>query len=52
MLTRGSTVEECGVFLSEEFPYLATSPDGVICIDNKRFGVIKVKYPFTLQKLY
>ena len=34
-----STVEECGVFLSEEFPYLATSPDDVISIDNKTFGV-------------
>ena len=40
VLTRGSTVGECGVFLSVEFPYLATSPDGVFYIDNERFGVI------------
>ena len=46
MLTSGSLVEECEVFLSEEFPYLATSPDGVITIDNERFGVIEVKCAF------
>ena len=50
VLTRGSTVEECGVFLSEEFPHLATSPDGVISIDNERFGGIEVKCPFKHRK--
>ena len=50
VLTRGSTVEECGVFLSEEFPYLATSPDGVISIDNERFGVIEVKCLLSTEK--
>ena len=43
VLTRGSTVEECGVFISEEFLYLVTSPDGVISIDNERSGVVEVK---------
>jgi len=33
-------------YVLAEFPYLATSPDGVITIDNGRFGVIEVKYPF------
>jgi len=46
VLTSGSPVEECGVFLSEEFPYLAKSPNGVITIDNERFGMIEVKCPF------
>lgn len=46
VLTSGCTVKECGVFLSKEFPYLATSPDGVISIDSERFGVIEVKCPF------
>ena len=50
VLTRGSTIEECELFLSEEFPYLATSPDGVISIDNERFGVIEVKCPFKHRK--
>ena len=46
MLRSGSTVEECGIFLSEEFPYLATSPHGVITNDNERFGLIEVKCPY------
>ena len=46
VLTRSSTVEVYGVFVSEEFLYLVTSPDGVISIDNERFGVVEVKSPF------
>ena len=46
MLLSGSQVEECGVFLSEQYPYLATSPDGIIRLDNGKFGVVEVKCPY------
>ena len=39
-------VEECGVFLSKEYPYLATSPDGIIHLMNEEFGVTEVKCPY------
>ena len=43
MLLSGSQVEECGVFLSEQFPYLATSPDGIVSLRDGKFGVVEVK---------
>ena len=42
----GAQVEECGVYLSVEFPYLATSPDGIIPLANGKFGVVEVKCPY------
>ena len=50
MLLSGSQVEECGVFLSEQYPYLATSPDGIIRLDNGKFGVVEVKCPYKHRK--
>ena len=50
MLLSGSQVEECGVFLSEQFPYLATSPDGIISFGNGKFGVVEVKCPYKHRK--
>ena len=38
MLLSGSQVEECRVFLSEQFPYLATSPDGIVSLGDGKFG--------------
>ena len=46
MALTGICVEECGVFLTEEYPYLATSPDGIIHLTNEEFGVIEVKCPY------
>lgn len=46
MALTGICIEECGVFLSEEYPYLATSPDGIIHLMNGEFGVIEVKCPY------
>jgi len=37
-LYTGAKVEECGVFQSEEFPYLATTPDAIIHFQNGKFG--------------
>ena len=37
---------ECGIFLSSSFPYLATSPDGIISLDDTSFGLVEVKCPF------
>ena len=43
----GATVKECGVFLSEDFPYLATTPDGIIQLENAgKFAVLEVKCPY------
>ena len=42
----GIHVDDCGVFLSEEYPHLATSPDGVIRLTNEEFAVIEVKCPY------
>ena len=39
-------VRECGIFLSSSFPYLATSPDGIISLDDTSFGLVEVKCPF------
>ena len=50
VLLSGLQVENCGVFLSEQFPYLATSPDGIIPIGNGKFGFIEVKCPYKHRK--
>ena len=43
-------VRECGIFLSSSFPYLATSPDGIISLDDASFGLVEVKSPFKHPK--
>ena len=43
-------VRECVIFLSSSFPYQATSPDGIISLDDTSFGLIEVKCPFKHQK--
>ena len=43
-------VRECGIFLSSSFPYLATSPDGIISLDDTSFGLVEVKCPFKHRK--
>jgi len=40
MQLTGSQVEECGVFLSVQFPYLATIPDGIIRLGNRKFAAL------------
>ena len=50
MLLSGSQVEECGVFFIERFLYLATSPDGIIRLDNGNFGWVEVKCPYKHHK--
>ena len=42
----GIQVKECGVFLSEKYPYLATSPDGIVYLTNEEFSVVEVKCPY------
>jgi len=37
---------ECGIFLSTDYPYLSTSPDGIIPLSASSFGLIEVKCPF------
>ena len=39
-------VKECGVFLSKEYPYLATSPDGIFHLTDEEFSVIEIKCPY------
>ena len=46
MVEAGVQVEECGVFLSVEYPFLATSPDGIIYLGNEEFGIVEVKCPY------
>ena len=46
MVTTSTNVEECGVFLSIDYPFLATSPDGVIHLRNREFGIMEVKCPY------
>ena len=31
-----------GVFLSIDYPSLATSPDSIILLDNEKFGIVEV----------
>ena len=50
MQLTGFQVEECGVFLSVQFPYLATSPDGIIHLGDTKFGVVEVKCPYKHRK--
>ena len=33
-------------FLSVEYPYLASSPDGSILVGNGKFGLVEVKCPY------
>ena len=46
MVATGTRVEDCGVFLSVDYPFLATSPDGVIWLRNEKFGIVEVKCPY------
>ena len=46
MVATGTCVEDCGVFLSVDYPFLATSPDGVIWLRNEKFGIVEVKCPY------
>jgi len=41
-----SIVSECVIFLSTDYPYLATSPDGIIPLSASSFGLIEAKWPF------
>ena len=43
---RENDVKECGVFLSKEYPYLATSFDGIVHLIDEDFCVIEVKCPY------
>jgi len=38
----GNNVKQCGLFVSIDFPYLASSPDGLLSQDN----IIEVKCPY------
>ena len=49
MLLSGLQVEDCALFLSEQF-YLATSPDGIIPLGRGRCGVVKAKGPYKHHK--
>ena len=46
MVATGAEVEECGVFLNEDYPFLATSPDGIIKLGSQEFGIVEVKCPY------
>ena len=46
MVATGTRVEDCGMFLSVDYPFLATSPDGVIWLRNEKFGIVEVKCPY------
>ena len=38
------------MFLSERFLYLAIFPDGIIRLDNGKFGLVEVKCPYKHRK--
>lgn len=42
----GCIVQECGMFLSIDYRFLATSPDSIILLDNEKFGIVEVKCPY------
>ena len=52
MVATGTQVEERGVFLSVEHPFLATSPDGIILLGNEEFSIIEVKCPYKHRDSY
>jgi len=45
VLQTQSPVRKCGMFLSKSYPYLATSPDGLISVGTE-LGLVEVKCPF------
>jgi hypothetical protein len=40
-------IKDCGLFISEQHPFLAASPDGMI----GDFGLIEIKCPYTAREL-
>ena len=50
MSNRGVLVSECGIFLSTRYPFLATSPDGIVPLSDTCFGLTEVKCPFKHRK--
>ena len=43
------TVSLCGLFVSEAYPWLASSPDGLVLDESSddKFGVLEIKCPFS-----
>lgn len=42
-------VEECGLRISNKFPHLGASPDGIISCDCCGVGVIEIKCPYSAR---
>lgn len=41
----GQKINECGLFIDKEFPYLGTSPDGLISSDT----TVEIKCPYSAK---
>ena len=42
----GHTVNRCGFFVCDKYPFLGASPDGIILGEGDEFGIVEVKCPF------
>ena len=44
----GIEINECGLFIDAELPYLAATPDGIIGDDN----IIEIKYLYAARQMF
>ena len=45
---RNLKVEQCGLFVKSDRPYIADNPDGIVSYNCCPTAVLEIKYPFTL----
>jgi hypothetical protein len=45
---RNLKVEQCGLFVKSDRPYIAGNPDGIVSYNCCPTAVLEIKYPFTL----
>lgn len=44
-------MEEAGLYINSQYPYLGASSDGKVKCDCCGYGIIEIKYPFCLTKM-
>ncbi|WAR23894.1 ING2-like protein, partial [Mya arenaria] len=47
---QGFCVKQCGLFISEQFPYIGASPDGLVHCHCCGTSLLEIKCPYTLKE--
>ncbi|WAR29369.1 ING2-like protein [Mya arenaria] len=50
VIGKGFCVKQCGLFISEQFPYIGASPDGLVHCHCCWASLLEIKCPYTLKE--